>query len=99
MDWRSQEGRVRQGAEGKYALLKEVERWERKQYSNWSEEDQCFEKTEARLFQWVGVLLWACKSRGVRERRQEARRSGRMSAKKSKAASDEIIEESRNHNN
>lgn len=99
MDWRSQEGRVRQGAEGKYALLKEVTRWERKPCSNWLEEDQCFGKTEAMLFQWVGVLLWACKSRQMKERRQRARRSSRMSAKKAKAASDEIVKESRNHNN
>lgn len=87
MDWRSQEGRVRQGAEGKYALLKEMERQERKWCSNGSEKDQCLGKTGARLFQWVGVLLWACKSsEGARERRQEAKRSGRMSVVKAKSA-------------
>lgn len=96
MDWRSQEGRVRQGAEGKYALLKVMERWERKQCSNGSEEDQCFGKTGARLFQWVGVLLWVCKSsEGARESWRGAKRSGRMSVKAANSASDEIMKKSR----
>lgn len=42
---------MRQGAEGKYALLKEMERQERKRCSNGSEKDQCLGKTGARLFQ------------------------------------------------
>lgn len=47
------------------------------------QEDQCFGKTGARLFQQVGVLLWACKSsERVRGRRPGAKRSDGMLVKK-----------------